>query len=67
MKPKTTIWQETDNGKTLIKELSGLPHGTPVMGQILSIPVYGEVICSGIAKSGTGASEVVTEIQLTVK
>ncbi|MES9832085.1 MAG: hypothetical protein ABW139_07540 [Candidatus Thiodiazotropha sp. DIVDIV] len=67
MTQKTTIWRESDSGKLLIETIQGLPYGEPRMGQILSIPKYGEVSCSGINKSGSGSSEEITEIQLTAK
>jgi len=65
--PITTFWQESDNGLTLIETIPGLPYGTPGMGQTVATRQYGEALCSGVTKSGSGANEGITEIKLTVK
>jgi len=64
---KTLIWREQNGEIALIEEIAGLPYGTPSMGQKIITNKYGEVICSGITKKGSGNNEQVLEVKLTAR
>lgn len=65
--PKTTIWREGADGLTLVATEPGLPYGTPTIGNVLRLPSYGEVRCSGVAHTGSGVNQSIVEIKLTVR
>lgn len=63
-RPKTTVWKNGANGRTLVTSLQGLPYGT---AQTAAIEGFGEALRSGIQKSGSGNNEIVVEVQYTLK
>jgi hypothetical protein len=62
--PKTTIWRQTPSGLQLVRTIPGLPYGT---AQTVRIDGLGNATLSGTQRSGSGASEAITETQYTLE
>ena len=60
---KTKIWKNSPDGKILVNTLPGLPYGT---GPKAFIPNLGQAALTGVLKSGSGAGEMVVEVEYTL-
>jgi hypothetical protein len=61
---RTTLWNVTESGTTLVKTIPGLPVGKPQIGARVSHPEVGNAICIGTETRGSGPDAEVYEVKL---
>ena len=60
---KTKIWKNSPEGKVLISTVAGFPYGKGLQAHI---PSLGQALRTGVQKTGSGAGEMVVEIEYTL-
>lgn len=63
---KTSIWRQTDGTTIRVAEMDGFPWGKARIGEKTLLGDYGWARCTGVATTGSGASEQIKEIAFTL-